>query len=919
MLEGNTKKAKVMPIASPISPSIVADKINAFRQSHKAAAQTEWVDNLVLSSNNNYFEKLNVTDDNLYKGYNSASQLDWFAAIVKAKWEDRWEDWSKEKSAKDVITRYIKEQHPKKWFVDRLAEFADSDIDPYDFALNEWAALTPEEQRANRYKEELERLFGDDLPSWLVKTYWWTQEILRDVWLPIDIWYNAVSNAVFSEYKDDEQWRLIWAIDNYAWRKFWKHIRELDKYELANAIRELQKTDENVIANWLFDKVWTNLEKYEANNRRAFTNALESVWWVAMSMAFPWVTSLFAVAEETPILEYWPALLNAYVQPMWQIINWLVPPLWLIRMQLPTDEDRQEWDTFVYSMFAIWNHERGGTKYDKMVKQDFLDFYNAVKPSALYKAFKSWKANKINNIKNWISNTISEWVDTVKNAVTKGIGKAKDYYNDSSLKSEVVEPTKEKYFWPDWESTKEVEIATDPEEIAKIENDMRELSTKISKWVEDTQRESVNETLKTLPRDTKAKTNSLQDLSDNVESSIMKRIIDAEDTILKKDRRKFKKQDIERLSSWEVSLEWTREEPYKSTYGSDPVEEAFRALRNMYEYEEWHAKTQAQAEIEVKWQKYLNEWLTRWEIAELARDLTRTFKLYKPKWMWPYETITSSTIEPIRKALKSIVREWYDVAWVKDALTELDRIYSNAATTNELVYDVIKKARQERGNKDVQTDTQGAASKVIKFTKNMRSALSDYVLNNKSLSPDMVDTYMNYLLKVHDSYFDRLWRKWNNFDKLIEATDKMAKELEVYETWPEWEVIDWAKMWEWVAEWPVSDWFTDTVDIIEPWKNAEQSVAVNNTKKWLSDLSKQGKEDAYNNYKNALWDVLRELWVKEWDIDAAVKYITEPLFEVEAEWTKTDFQWNDVTNKPKTTSRKNNKKTNEKDAWLFNE
>ena len=820
---------------------------------------------MINSSNTMYGNAIQNKNKAFSQEEMKASQLDAFAAIVKWRGlEDWFKEWNQYNTTPEITQRYL-ELNPTQEVADRLIQYANSDEDPYDFALEMWILLTPEEQRIKKYENDLQLVFWDNVPNWVTKVYWWSQEFLQKLWLPIEKIAQWERNSITdADSKWNDEAKMVWAIENYAVRNFWKQIQELDEYETMKALNDLQ--DEEVLSNYL------------PNEYKALTDTMEWIWWAVLEWEFPIASELFTAAEDTEVWAAWAKILNTAAAWIWQLLTYTNPALWWIAYKLPSEEDRIEWYSFLWWVWlARWGKWKWNSKWNGWGWiSSFIDW---IKPKNLYNSFIEWKNNKV-----------TQWKETGE----KVLNKWKEYYNDSTLKKEVVDPSIEKYFGPDWETRPEVE--SNPEAVTDIDYKMKELATKISKWVEDNQRDAVNETLKTLPREIKSNTASIEELSNNIDSSIMKRVIDAENTFYKRDRRKFTKEDIENISKWEVSLEWVKEDPYTVEYWTDPVEDAFRALRTMNEYEIWKPKTVAQARIEARWKKYLWEWLTRLEIAELARDLTKTFKLYKPKGLWQYETITSAVIEPIRRQLKSIANNGYEYAWVKNALTELDKIYSNAATTIELLSDVENAARKERGNTDVQTDTQRLAWKVMKFSKNMWWAFTDILLNNKKLTPDMVNTYMNYLLKVHDNYFDQLGRKWNNFENFMTTADKLAKEMEIYETRPEWEVLDSDnKIWEPVKKKP-SDWFDEYVEVVD------------STNSELSKAKMDWKNEALNNYKAALLEFLKELWVEEKDIPDTVNYITEPLFEVEEWWKRTDFLGRDVWRKGKTTTPKKWKK-----------
>lgn len=381
----------------------ISNRLNSYRKQQKESSNTSDLDSLINTSNQNYFNSLVVWDQELSRQYNKASQLDAYAAIVKGKWIDKWEDWSKEITAKQVLSRYYKENNSD-WWANRLAEYANSDWNPYDFALSEWVVLSQDEEKLNKRLNELKLVFWDWVPTWLAKTYWWTQDVLDAVWSPADTIWNWLTELYLSD-KDNPEAKVIWAIDNYAKRTFGKEVRELDKYEMYKILVDLQ--DDKTFADmspdtlrWLTEQLeWL----FQAWVEFAYPQA--SVWLGTASQTKPWEVALSVIAD------YW-------LHPVWQLINWLVAPLEFWRMQLPTEEDKEEFDKTVAWAFFLWAGNKNWNKSPALEStiQDIKSFVKEVPILDIFyrnKSTKWWNWTALEKTESWLKPITEEEMNKI--------------------------------------------------------------------------------------------------------------------------------------------------------------------------------------------------------------------------------------------------------------------------------------------------------------------------------------------------------------------------------------------------------------------------------------------------------------------------------------------------------------------------
>lgn len=855
MLDNNTQGMTQTNVGRQL-PSFKSQlrDITVSRQAVKQSAEDNSLWHFASNTKKFYWDAYDTTDERLQKANKKAAQMSAVAYMMKMAANRNWQDWSDAQTEKEVFTRYFWLFPEDAWAV---KEYINSEWDPEEFWMEMWWVPTDEEES---FMDALWNVLEQLAAPYNIAWKW-----IRNLWYSIQDWYIG---------KDE-------------WRTYRNALTEYvhDNYTFpTDEDREWSRLRTNA-----YPEALSEYTKWQ-NPTDAWIKTLE--WWALAlweTVTVPWaiIAWTLAVGSEIPYIQ------DAIAWWMWAIVWLWWITLWILSHFLP-DEYLEELDWLI-------------TEETKELTEWFIWWYYVAKWWKQGKSLYKWTQNKYYQAKQLVNDAYKD----IKSNPLKLFTKLKDYltdskvaekwknwYNESTLKREVIDPAKERYA-PDWDKEFPEEDLI-PEGDIKWRSDanlqMEDISTMISKWAKPNQRVAVNETLKTLPKNLKSTTKNLSELSNNIEKTIMDEIVKAEDTFLGKDVRKFTPEEIKKIQEWNVTLEWTKSD-YSVDYWNDPVETAFNMIREMEWWPRDKVLTKDQAIVEAKYKKYVNEWLTRLEIADLARELTKRFKIYKTKWMWMYDTQTAIDVEPIRVALKSITRDWYKYAWVNDALVELDRIYSNAATTVELLADVIDQAAKQRWNRYPQTPTQRKASKTIKYSKNMWKAFRELLLWDKELNASEVNDNLNYLLKIHDSWFDALWREWNNFDKLVSAANKMAKELEIFESFPDGEVMPDTKIWEWTAKAPKSDWFEDVVDIID----SEELV------KMKKDLNKAKKEELMWNYTKAVWEFLKELWLDDAATEELTKNIQEPLFIIEEwQWGKrVDMLWR---NKWKTKSKSKSSK-----------
>ncbi len=357
------------------------------------------VSDLFSSSDSMYADALTRKFKSTSDEERRAAQTDALAAMVKwrAIEEWYWEEWEWYNTTNEIIWHLL-DMNPSQDYHNRIIEYANSDEDPYDFGIAMWILLTPEEQKRQNTEKQLESLFWEwNVPEWLTTftrrwtdTMWWLSEFVK----LLKNWELNYHTSVNDNYSDSDEAPVVWALENYAFRNFWKNLEEwLTEWELYKALSDLQ--DEESFA------------EYAPSWWKATTRSIEWVWQGVLSELFPLATAGFSWVGSTDV---WGKVLwgvNRYVMwPIWQLITYNNPLLWAFAYNLPT-EDRVEWYEFLWQMGIaglLWTRS-SDWKIWKWGKWGWWEWWgsSSIKPMELISKFKDWtKENTgLNKNKKW--------------------------------------------------------------------------------------------------------------------------------------------------------------------------------------------------------------------------------------------------------------------------------------------------------------------------------------------------------------------------------------------------------------------------------------------------------------------------------------------------------------------------------------
>lgn len=814
----------------------------------------------------------NTNNEQLSKEYKKQSQLASVAAMIKYAWQKSGQDWSNLRTVSDICNTYFANNQDQ---VQLVKDFVNSDRDPEEFGIEMWWIESDIEDNMNL----LEKIF---LTDWR-DLEWWGWDMARWVKAAWDMFWQWISDFIWAAEKSTwAEWASeTRALNEYAYKKYGKYIQNMNEDEIARLDLDLQleniKNGSYVMWGWLDSRVtwdWTSAYQDEIDRQRYDVWAIEAWWWAFLawlSMAYPEATALFSAWWATPYLNLPLELLQMGWYQIWNLAEF-VP--WLNTWLNSLPEDVQEelknlaWNMVLWAMMAkmlkswrpkikskfnvrelLWKVNMG--KIFSMLKSAVDEYWNI--NSELFKPFEKLTPNK---------ETLSEWWELIKN-------KGKSVYNWG----------KEKVQWPDWDTP--VEPVIDEAWIAKVWEEMNKVAWKITqdkywRW------EKSNNALNLLSKEEKRNIKWNKDLIDSLEKK-RDDVIPLEDRLLELDKdTRITKEEIN--SEWNdknLELEWS-EWTYSTKFWYDPIEAAMKAVRNMLETDEWQQFRNADwAAVENLWKKYNSEWLSPLEVAQLARYISKIFKLYKPRWQWKYETVTSKDVWEIRWDLKKISRDRVslEVPWVENALAELDSYYSDLSNALENSYAFNNKIWEDSLKRQPQTSLQKLISS-NSSKSGIISTIKNFFLKDKPYTPESLDADIPNLLRLHDNYYESIGRPWyenfSNIEKAVADAEKAYSDLQ-----------NWIKAKD--TNIKPSEWWANTAELDNLTKELEQK------------------------YDNALENVVRALWVDE-SLVKTVAPELKPLFILKESWKRVNRLWQDVLAK----HRSKTKKTKvENQPWLL--
>ena len=589
-------------------------------------------------------------------------------------------------------------------------------------------------------------------------------------------------NEMASMSNSDEA-PIIWAIENYAYRTFGKHINNLDEYELNKILIDLQDVE--------------TLKKYLPNQATAAANIREwGIYW-AMETAFPVSTLVLEWASSVPVV--WDIISNTmrWISiAIWATLaNTVLSPVWIpMEQQLNSKEERLD---FYEALWAIWlwfSHEWLGWKetrwkWDKKTLWAFKKFLNSDAEETL--GWKLWEEKIIDLDSNnwWPKQTVLWWIK--EKASNKSEMRLRE--KEEKIKQKMYDKANQTLVDPEvWENKQAADAYNQlsPEAVERINKSKSKSEAAIQE----------------LDKISKA--------YENAENAIVNTI----------DKMYWLDYSYENPIETE---QWWRK--YTSNKPRKYIDEWIKIMKEIAEYQE------EQQYIDLAEQIAKDGNLTPYNIIEMARSLSKQFEL-RSKWQeWAEIANMKKRIDSTRQWLKNILKreldkteEWREL-WV-NPLEYYDSLWSPVIWTRSNIVQLRSawNKAKSRINKTTLNRVLWWLGK-IPFTK--ESAARATLWEAKKLWwPSVLDliTKENNLGKSIKA-IKELWDKLSS-DPTKEQIDSIMRDWEKNHPWMmdvmewviEWEVIE-PEQWKW-TKWrnPYLEEMFDTVEIEEPkwlWKN----------------------------------------------------------------------------------------------------
>ena len=826
----------------------VAKSFSNLRSQVKQRSSQQVISDLIDSQSTMYWSAMSNRNKATSAQEMKAAQLDAFAAIVKWRAIEDWyeDEWDEYNNTKDIIWHYI-DLNNSDAVNNRLIQYANSQEDPYDFAMEMWVLLTSEQKRIRNAQAELDTLFWKwNTPKWLAKTYdflanqmvWWLSS-----WVdPIEKWDF---NEMFANSDSDEA-PILGAIENYSYRTFWKHLNNLDEYEMNKILNDLKDTE--------------TLKKYLPNEATAIANKFEWATYGALFSAFPvatlsleWISSIPVVWDITS----WT--LRNIARWVWQALTYsiLSPLAWPLSYNLNNEDERLDFYEALWAVFLWRDHEnnwwvttRG--KWDKKTEWAFNKFLHSDAKETLWN--KLWEEvvnvdeTKVNA---WEWQTVLWWIKDI----VKKRNENKKLENQKATQESIYDKANKTLVNPEvWENKQAADayMQLDDEAVQRIKKSKNKSKAVLEEF------------------------DRLSKTYENAENAIVNTI----------DKMYWIDETYENPISTKA---WWKE--YTSNKPRQYIREWIDIMKEIAEYQE------EQQYIDLA-EQIANDWnLTPYNVIEMARSLSKQFDLWS-KWKeWPELSKMKARVDSTRQWLKDMLKreldrttEWQEV-WV-NPLEYYDSLWSPVIWTRSNIVKLRSawnKAKSRIVDPTILNKVWTWLDK-IPFTKARAARIALESLQWERIM-SMIKKEKD-LGKIVDE-INKLSKKLPK-DATKEQIDAIMKDWADNHPWMmedisvlEWEVIEPEQGWKWY-KWrnPYLEEMFETVDIEDPnlylkedpnynWNPVDYTDVTMVDSDWYPWKPWQTTE-SYKGQKKWEW----------WTPEAWNKETTEPVDNTVPEWTK---------------------------------
>ncbi len=791
-------------------------------------AEDNSMEHLAANSENLSNWSYNVSNPELSKEYNKYGQMSAVAYMVKYAAKRAWQNWT-ESTPKDIMSRFYT-LNPNPEIEKKITEFINSDRDPEEFWIEMGWIPTEIEDNMDFW----EKLF---LTDW--RNIDWEWNWVWDIWNMLSapwrmLWQGSVDMHM-AQWKDNPNSPYAneldaYAIDDYAYRKYWKLTEYMNDEELDRLMLDFQlenaKKWEYRGSDWektitVKGKPWdSSLDRW-----RYDSSSIELLGWAFiewLNLAFPGATAALSVAGVTPItkqvlwlIAYWGWKLwdltfmephvNEWLESLPDDVQWEMREIvWMTELAAILWGTAKWWRPKIQESW--WFKNAIESLESSEIIRSAINTYNKfkqktseLKEKSYDLAYKAWE--KMWERWRW-ENKSSEQAspkeksslrkDFVRDAkrdlepVWQAIGKGIGYTRENLIQPAIERKTNQ------WNWERRMPEATDPVEIENIKWKINKKSWEITNADTPETRQRVTNTLWRLSnsdREMFSQQKDLWQLSKTISEKLEKPIMDTEDSILGKDPSLVTRKFVEEKYWWqeliaEDSALWEVSSITWPAARWDVVNKAFDSFFDMARKTEWTKSVETSA-MENLYKKYNSwAWLTSLELYQLARYLTRKFRVFQRDWSWTIrDTVSAKYINDLRTAIKNIAKDnvrenlWAEYA---DYLDILDKFYWDAAVTNDLLSKRFTDALREENTVPSKNYAQEKVSGIPMTVTQIKNMWKDILGWGSKNTPYSVNSELNYKLKLWDEDFDMLWRKldWPSLEDIIKEVEKLSeKEL----------------------------------------------------------------------------------------------------------------------------------------------
>ena len=263
--------------------------------------------------------------------------------------------------------------------------------------------------------------------SWMV---WWMDKFWE--WVDDVLWLSNKNESAWINYVQENYWTAPANLTNEDYNRAKAEFLMNDKKAytptLSSAVTKIMEWTADIAftAAWL--KWLGSVAKWTTTLWMWWLQTVKpSAWQVMKNVAKNqvWMKWMFAAASETPWLDAVPEFIGTTMWEVWWLIN-EIPVLKEIRDSLQTEQEKADWDAFIWGNFFWWWKKWGKAawKLKYLDKPTLKQAYNDFRQNKDWKwTLESWieenRKNKVGAEKLDKAQQISQWQIETREATSK--------------------------------------------------------------------------------------------------------------------------------------------------------------------------------------------------------------------------------------------------------------------------------------------------------------------------------------------------------------------------------------------------------------------------------------------------------------------------------------------------------------------